>query len=154
MAVLVRELLRNYHIVDTDTKLDLDIAIKDLINKGKLRSDDSDIVNLIKLQYSIPEISYKLQIPERTVYRRRVKICNSIANRLGLPYQDIKIVLVVREKLGRELSDEEVMFCQHMINSSGYRQDRRISIFNFKIVDGKVRCNGNRGYQTQGQMVM
>lgn len=152
MAVLIKELLENYHIMDVDTKLDIDMAIRDLVSRNKFSREDSSIIDLIKLQYSIPEVAFKLNKSERTVYRQRKKICHSIAERLGTSYQDIKIVFQVRDRLGRELSEEECLFCWDVI--CGYnRRDKSANIFNFQLRMGND-TNESRRYQTQRQMDM
>lgn len=138
MAVLVKELLKNYYINDIDTKLDLDGAIKNFESCGEFDTNDKKIIDLIKEQYTPLEIAFKLNISVSTVHRKRGMICSKISKRLGISYQDYKIILQVQQKLDRNLTDDERRFCWYIINRFGYKHDNKLSIYNFKIVDNKI----------------
>jgi len=85
----------------------------------------------------------------RTINRKKKVVCEKISKQLGTDYQDLKILLQVQRKLGRNLSDDEKMFCWLIINKSGFF-DRKVTIFNFRE---RVGINGNgRGNQKERQM--
>lgn len=138
VAVLVNELLKTYYTVDIDTKLDLDLAIRELKCSGELDQNDLEIVSLTKMQYSVPDISFKMGWSFATTYRKRSILTSKIAKRLGIIYQDFKIILQVQKKLGRQITEDERVFCWYVINHLGYKHDYRMSIFNFRIVNEKV----------------
>lgn len=132
MSVLVSDLLKNYYrSIDIETRLDLDIAIKQLEITNQLDYEDLIIIKLLKQQFTISELAKKMSCSSRTINRKKKIICKKISNQLGDDYQDFRIISQVQRKLGRNLTDDERLFCWLVINKSGFF-DRRINIFNFR----------------------
>ena len=150
MSIIVNDLLKNYYKnIDVETKLDLDIAIRQLKNANQLDYEELKIIKLLKKQFTNIELAHEMCCSSRTINRKKKVVCEKISKQLGTDYQDLKILLQVQRKLGRNLSDDEKMFCWLIINKSGFF-DRKVTIFNFRE---RVGINGNgRGNQKERQM--
>ena len=146
MSILVSDLLKNYYKdLDVETRLDLNLAVKQLRITNQLDHEDLLIIKMIKMQFTNSELAAALGCSSRTVNRRKKIICSKISDKLGQDYQDLKILSKVERKLGRTLTNDEKLFCWLVINKSGFF-DRKVTIFNFRE---RVGINGYRGNQKE-----
>jgi len=130
MSTLVKELLRNYYNIDDSSKLDLDMAIKALIDSGKFSEDERIILKLTIEQVHHSGISRVVGRQKSAVNAKINKIAKKIADYLGAEYQDEKILKEVEFRLGRALTPDEEKFCWKIIRAG--RPIKGINIFNFK----------------------
>ncbi len=136
MPVIVKDLIKRYYQVDINTKLDLDIAIQELSKKGTIDADSIVILGMVIEGVENSKIADAIGVSVSTLNRKLNDISDKIAVYLGGMYDDSRILLTVEEKLGRPLTDEEVLFCWFMIKFYGRDINRNLSIYNFKL-DGK-----------------
>jgi len=132
MAVIVKDMLRNYYDLDTTSKIDLDRAIQSLIDCETLVGDDLIIMQLIIEGANYREISKIINRNTRYVSTRFNDLAQTLADELGDEYQDTVILKRVSDKLGRPLTSDEEKFCWKVIRS-GQSLGDGLSILNFKV---------------------
>jgi len=130
MSTIVKALLRNYYNADDSSKFDLDIAIKSLVNSGKLTENELIILRLTIDQVHYSEISRVVGLKKSAINIRLNKIAKKIADYLGVEYQDEKIIQEVKLRLNRDLTYDEEKFCWKVIR--GGRPIDGVNIFNFR----------------------
>jgi len=131
MSALVKELLRNYYNVDDSSKLDLDTAIKTLIDSGEFSEEELIILKLTIEQAHNSEITKIIGWKKSAINDRLTKIAKKIADFLGAEYQDDKLLKEVAFRLGRELTNDEEKFCWKVIRV-GHPIKKGVTIFNFR----------------------
>jgi DNA-binding CsgD family transcriptional regulator len=149
--ILVRELLRTYTRCDAHTRMDIDLAVRELHRRGILSNREKEIISLLEKRYSMKDISIECKVGKNTVQRDVNNACEKIAIFLGSDYQDDKIIDMVARNLGRELTLEEKLFCRCKLNDAARSSNiHKINIYNFKMVDGKVVLDEQRGNKDKG----
>jgi len=143
MSALVKDLLRNYYDVDDNSKLDLNMAIKSLIESGELSEEERIILQLTIDQAHHSEISEAVGKKKSAINDKINKIAKKIADYLGVEYQDEKILKEVEFKLGRKLTSEEEEFCWKIIRIGHPMKGK--NIFNFKDRECEGRKNKTKG---------
>lgn len=137
MSALVKELLRNYYDLDESSKLDIDMAIRSLIDSGQFSEEERIILQLVIDQIHHSKISKAVGWKKSTVNNRINKIAKKIADYLGAEYQDEKIVREAELRLGRKLTSDEEKFCWKVIRAG--HSIKGVNIFNFGMVKDAKR---------------
>ncbi len=149
MPVIVKDLIQRYYQVDLNTRLDLDTAIQALSKQGIIDADGIVILGMVMEGVESSKIADAIDVSISTINRKLNDISDKIALYLGGTYDDSRILLTVEEKLGRPLTDEEVLFCWFMIKFHGRDINRNLSIYNFKA-DGKGKFVPRTEDKTEG----
>ncbi len=133
---IVKDLLRNYYNVDDTSRLDLDRAIKYLVETNTISDEERIVLKLTIEQTDTRDIARTVNLGVTTTKRRLDSVSAKMADYLGVEYQDIKILKEVEDKLGRKLTPEEEQFCWGIIRRG--RGIRGVSIFSFRIENGRI----------------
>ena len=128
--ILIREMLKSFNIISTESRLDINKALSHLHALGSISDMDLTIVQLIIRQFIPSEIAYRLNINRATVYRKLNNVCKKLENSLGEAYHDSQILTRVEERLGRKLTPDEQTFCNLVIIRGGRIGNK--TIFNFR----------------------
>lgn len=146
--VIVKDILRTYYSCDENVKFDIDSTILQLSKDGVLTDIELVVIAVTKEQYSLTAAGEIVGVSKSAVGRALDTACQKIADYLGSEYQDDKILKAVEEKLGRNLTSDEKIFCRSKIRDFGRNKYSDINIFNFKVKDGKII--GLREDKTEG----
>ncbi len=136
MSAIVKELLRTYQNIDDDTRMDLDDAIELLENDGKLSEKNRVIIRLLKEGYTVTSMCEVMGRKRRAICYQIRATTDLVATVMGEEYSDQHLLEMVEKKLKRSLTSDELQVCLHIIRNWGF--DSKISLFNFKIVNGRV----------------
>jgi hypothetical protein len=132
--MIVKEAISNYYNLDDDTRIDIDNAIGNLVRVDTISNKEIFIIELMKLGYSVKQMSLKTGMREGSLHRVINRVCNKISVYLGEGYNNDKLYELVELKLGRELTREELDFCKKIISHS--RLIKGSNIYNFKEDNG------------------
>lgn len=139
MAAIIKSIIKDYNRASVEDKLDLEIAISLLENEGGLTDRDRDLLYYFLNGYSVEDVAKMLKVHYKTVYKILDGVSRKIANRIGIT--DSIILSEVEIRLNRKLTKDEMFFCNFILIHYGYRLDKRLNIYNFKVKNGMVRVN-------------
>jgi len=113
--------------VDINTKIDLEIAIKQLWRKGMLSKQELQMLRYVALdgRLSRRDISAMIQkeegtyVDQRTISRRLESAYWKIAKELGFEYSDSRMFQIIAKKMGKPepyiLNDDEIDKAQQIM---------------------------------------
>lgn len=112
--------------IDVITKIDIEIAIKELFKRKELSEQEIKMLQYVMLdgRLSRRDISKMIQeaeglyVDQRTISRRLESAYWKIAKELGFEYQDVRMFQILAKKQGKPepyiLSDEEIEKAQQV----------------------------------------